>query len=145
MDGGFVQSPLRLNEGLGSLSDWNEETICARAGKLAGEALDVWTFPKLNASILDAYRPQTSATGKTIDDHPHLSSGAMRNLFDEFRKQVLMLDPCVTEEFLKRYVAYKAETNFVDVVPQPKPFGCPSMLHFRKSMTPKVFAKMCRV
>jgi predicted transport protein len=26
----------------------------------------------------------------------------------------------VTEEFLKRYIAYKAETNFVDVVPQAK-------------------------
>jgi predicted transport protein len=32
----------------------------------------------------------------------------------------LALDPCVTEEFLKLYVAYKAETNFVDVVPQAK-------------------------
>jgi len=38
----------------------------------------------------------------------------------EFRKQVLALDPCVTEEYLKLYVAYKAETNFVDVVPQAK-------------------------
>ena len=28
------------------------------------------------------------------------------------------MDPCVTEELLKRYIAYKAETNFVDVVPQ---------------------------
>ena len=28
------------------------------------------------------------------------------------------LDPVVKEEFLKQYVAYKAETNFVDVVPQ---------------------------
>jgi predicted transport protein len=33
---------------------------------------------------------------------------------------VLALDPCVSEEFLKLYVAYKAETNFVDVVPQAK-------------------------
>ena len=30
------------------------------------------------------------------------------------------MDPCVTEEYLKLYVAYKAETNFVDVVPQAK-------------------------
>jgi predicted transport protein len=33
---------------------------------------------------------------------------------------VVALDPCVSEEFLKLYVAYKAETNFVDVVPQAK-------------------------
>ncbi|WP_419590645.1 DUF5655 domain-containing protein, partial [Thiolapillus sp.] len=39
---------------------------------------------------------------------------------DAFRKQVLALDPVVSEEFLKLYVAYKAETNFVDVVPQAK-------------------------
>jgi predicted transport protein len=44
----------------------------------------------------------------------------MRGVFDAFRKEVLALDPCVTEEFKKLYVAYKAETNFVDVVPQAK-------------------------
>lgn len=32
----------------------------------------------------------------------------------------MAFDPVVTEEFLKLYVAYKAETNFVDVVPQAK-------------------------
>ncbi|TRZ88498.1 MAG: hypothetical protein D4R83_00070 [Streptomycetaceae bacterium] len=33
---------------------------------------------------------------------------------------MLALDPCVTEVFLKLYVAYKAETNFVDVIPKAK-------------------------
>ena len=44
----------------------------------------------------------------------------MRQLFDTFRKEVLALDPCVSESFMKLYVAYKAETNFVDIVPQAK-------------------------
>ena len=44
----------------------------------------------------------------------------MRDLFETLRKSVMALDPCVNEEFLKLYVAYKAETNFVDVVPQAK-------------------------
>src|SRR5690606_16081955 len=44
----------------------------------------------------------------------------IRELFEALRQAVLELDPCVTEEFLKLYVAYKAETNFVDVVPQAK-------------------------
>jgi predicted transport protein len=39
-------------------------------------------------------------------------------LFESLRVQVLALDACVSEEFLRRYIAYKAETNFVDVVPQ---------------------------
>ena len=44
----------------------------------------------------------------------------MQPLFEAFRQEVLALDPVVTEEILKLYVAYKAETNFVDVVPQAK-------------------------
>ena len=44
----------------------------------------------------------------------------MGALFDAFRKAVLALDPCVAEEFLKLYVAFKGETNFVDVIPQAK-------------------------
>jgi predicted transport protein len=42
----------------------------------------------------------------------------MRPIFEAFRHEVLALDPCVSEEILKLYVAYKAETNFVDVIPQ---------------------------
>jgi len=39
----------------------------------------------------------------------------MRALFERFRKEVLALDPCVTEEFLKLYVACKAETKGPDI------------------------------
>jgi len=42
----------------------------------------------------------------------------MRKLWELLRNEILALDPCVNEEFLKLYIAYKAETNFVDVVPQ---------------------------
>ena len=70
--------------------------------------------------MLAAYKPQTATSGYSIDDHPNLLAGTMRELFEAFRKEVLALDPCVAEEFLKLYVAYKAETNFVDIVPQAK-------------------------
>jgi predicted transport protein len=39
-------------------------------------------------------------------------------LFDALRKEIVALDPCVAEEFRKHWVAYKADTNFVDVIPQ---------------------------
>ena len=42
----------------------------------------------------------------------------MHSLFELVRTELLALDPCVSEEILKLYVAYKAETNFVDIVPQ---------------------------
>lgn len=122
MAGGFKESPLKLNAGLGQLEAWNETAIQERAGRLADQALTVWTAPRLDAARLAVYRPENAAAigGYTIEDHPHLSTGGMRGVFDAFRKEVLALDPCVIEEFKKLYVAYKAETNFVDVVPQAK-------------------------
>lgn len=119
---GFAYSPLKLNLGLGKVEVWNEAAIEARADRLALEATKVWTSPQLPLDILDAYRPVAVKAGQQygIDDHPHLATGPIRELFDLFRDAVLALDPCVTEEFLKLYVAYKAETNFVDVVPQAR-------------------------
>ena len=97
----------------------------------------VWCAPKLAADILEAYKPKTAPSVYSINDHAHLRSGPMRELFDAFRKEVLALDPCVTEEFLKLYVAYKAETNFVDVVPQVKRLRLSLNLAFNEINDPK--------
>jgi len=99
----------------------NKEEIKARAKHLSEMAVSVWQVPQLDVSILDAYRPRTQLKAEySIKDHPHLLSGVSQKLFEAFRKEVLGLDPVVNEDFLKLYVAYKAETNFVDVVPQAK-------------------------
>jgi uncharacterized protein with ParB-like and HNH nuclease domain/predicted transport protein len=116
---GFKNSPLKLNAGLGQLEQWTEDAIKARVNRLASMALEVWKAPSLTAEVFATYRPKpTPAAGYTIDDHPQLLGGPIGELFQAFRKEVVALDPCVTEEFLKNYVAYKAETNFVDVKPQ---------------------------
>jgi predicted transport protein len=118
---GFKFSPLRLNRGLGEIANWDEAAIKQRAGRLASQALDVWPAPKLSDDVIGQYRESRGAAATYgIEDHPHLLSAQLRPLFDAFRKAVLALDPCVTEEFLKLYVAYRAETNFVDVIPQAK-------------------------
>ena len=83
-------------------------------------------------------RKAPAAGGYTIDDHPHLlTEWPMREVFEAFRKEVLALDPCVTEEFLKLYVAYKAETNFVDVVPQAKRLRLSLNMAFAEINDPK--------
>jgi uncharacterized protein with ParB-like and HNH nuclease domain/predicted transport protein len=138
MEGGFSQSPLKVNADLGTLSEWNENTIKARAERMAGAAVKVWSPPILQPEILDSYRPkQLVKDGYSIDDHQHLALPQMRELFEAFRKEVLALDPCVTEEFLKNYVAYKAETNFVDLVPQAKQFRLTLNLRFSEITDPK--------
>jgi predicted transport protein len=49
----------------------------------------------------------------------------------------LALDPCVTETFLKLYVAYKAETNFVDVIPRAKYLNLTVNMKFPEIQDPK--------
>ena len=143
MVGGFKQSPLKLNTGLGQLDAWNEATIQERAGRLADQALAVWTAPTLDAATLAAYQPEKvpATGGYTIEDHPHLLTPGLREVFEAFRKEVLALDPCVSEEFMKLYVAYKAETNFVDVVPQAKRLRLSINMAFTEINDPK---KLCR-
>ena len=120
MAGGFRESPLKLNEGLRSQVAWNEAAIKARAERLAKIATGVWAIPSLPDVVLASFRPLKKAVvGYTLDDHPQLAAGsATRDLFDALRKEVLALDPCVTEEYLKYYIAYRAEASFVDMVPQ---------------------------
>ena len=120
MPGGFKESPLKLNQGLGVLDYWNEDTIRQRAERLSAIALEVWGAPQLEDSVLVAYEQKGGTSGYSIHDHPNLLTGHMRALFEAFRREVLALDACVSEEFLKLYVAYKAETNFVDVIPLAK-------------------------
>ena len=143
MKGGFKESPLKLNEGLGALGNWDEAAIQARARRLAEQAAKVWAAPALSAEVLAAYRPKAErAAGYSLDDHPQLAANSpMRPLFEQFRKAVLALDPCVSEEILKLYVAYKAETNFVDVVPQKSRLRLSLNLHFHELHDPKGLAK----
>ena len=143
MQGGFKESPLRLNEGLGALDTWNEGAIRRRARRLAEQATQVWAPPALSPEVLETYRPKVERLpGYTLDDHLNLAADSpMRPLFEMFRKEVLTLDPCVSEEMLKLYVAYKAETNFVDVVPQKSRLRLSLNLHFHELHDPRGLAK----
>jgi len=142
MSGGFRESPLIMNQGLAQLEQWTEETIMERAERLSTKALLVWSIPQLDPDVLELYRPKVAQRpGYTIEDHPYLLSGISRDLFETLRKEVLAIDPVVTEEFLKLYVAYKAETNFVDVVPLAKRLRLSLNMHFPDIIDPRGICK----
>jgi len=143
MKGGFKKSPLRLNEGLGEIEVWDSPAIHDRANRLATIGAKVWAAPNLSTDILDTYRPTTEkASSYSIEDHPQLALGTTtRALFDALRKELFALDPCVTEDFLKLYIAYKAETNFVDVVPQASRLRLALNMQFHELHDPQGVAK----
>lgn len=119
MTGGFKDSPLRLNAGLGTVEKWDEQAIINRANKLADTAATIWTYPEIAGEFLTpATDTQGATTAYTYDDHPFLQNPEPRRLFEALQRQILALDPAVYEEVLKYYIAFKAESNFVDVVPQ---------------------------
>lgn len=117
MEGGFKYSPLKLNRGISEEVLWNEAAINRRAESLASQAVTIWAAPDISAEILEGYKkPKDAKTTYTIDDHSFLLSGKVGGIFTVLRKEITALDACVTEDFLKLYVAYKAETNFADIV-----------------------------
>ena len=142
MEGGFRYSPLKLNKGLAESESWNEAAITKRANKLSNQAIHIWVAPVLPDDVLAAYRAEDGAeAGYSIESHTHLQAGPVRELFDALRKEVLALDDCVREEFLKLYVAYKAETNFLDVVPQASRLRLSLNMDFPELDDPRGIAK----
>ncbi len=81
-------------------------------------------------------------TGYVLADFPQLEEGThIRVLFDSLSYAVMTLDAGVTREILKLYVAFKAETNFVDVVPQKSRLRLSLNMPFHELVDPKCMAK----
>lgn len=60
MEGGFADSPLRLNRELGTADVWNAGTIEKRAESLSKKALTIWPAPSIDDDLLVKYRKKTT-------------------------------------------------------------------------------------
>ncbi len=115
MEKGFKQSPLRLNQSLKDLEPFGEEKIKKRANDLADWALEIWTYPKLEAETLEKYKPKKEK--KVYDLSSYKFSSDSRELFDILREGIKALDERVTENFMKHYITYKHDTIFASIAP----------------------------
>lgn len=55
MEGGFADSPIRLNTDLARLNSWNEYEIVKRANIISDKALEIWKYPQLTEEVLAKY------------------------------------------------------------------------------------------
>ncbi|MEG0693646.1 MAG: DUF262 and DUF1524 domain-containing protein, partial [Oscillospiraceae bacterium] len=119
MEGGFNDSPLRLNKFMQKVDVWNEEMINKRAKELATIAINIWKAPNLSQEILDKYLlgEEKEVNSYSIDSYEYLK-GEILELYFSLRKRILNIDASVKEEYKKLYIAFKSHTNFVDIVPQ---------------------------
>jgi predicted transport protein len=140
---GLRHSPLFLNQGLGEVEDWNEVEILERAKRLGKRALTVWKNISLPGDVLDKYRPGEAdkATGYGLDDFEHLQKPDIRALFEEIKGEILRIDPVVHEVIRKLYVAFKAETNFVDIVPQAQSLRLSLNMSIEELLDPRGIAR----
>lgn len=143
MEGGFNDSPIRLNSFLRNTNIWNEETILKRANQLAQKASLIWKAPQLQEEILEKYtksEEKQTTVHYTLEHYEYLK-GEMLDLYFTFRKRVLNIDSSVKEEFKKLYIAFKSSTNFVDIVPQKARLRLSLNIDFSDIIDPKGICK----
>ncbi|MEG1950506.1 MAG: DUF262 and DUF1524 domain-containing protein [Odoribacter sp.] len=138
MEGGFNDSPLRLNRFMQKVDIWNEKTINERAKELATIAAKIWKAPNLSQEILDKYlhSEEKNISDYTVDNYEYLK-GEMLELYFSLKKRILNIDASVKEEYKKLYIAFKSHTNFVDIVPQKSRLRLSLNMEFSQIEDPK--------
>ncbi|GAA9585928.1 DUF262 and DUF1524 domain-containing protein [Helicobacter pylori] len=116
MEGGFKDSPLRLNRSLRDLASFGEKEIKKRANDLADLALKIWTYPNLDAETLEKYKPKKEKKVYNLSSYKFGSNS--KELFDILSKEIKALDEKIVENFNQDYISYKFSKNFVDIVVQ---------------------------
>ena len=143
MEGGFRDSPIRLNRSLANLEHWGKEQINQRAEKLADLAITIWKAPSLPSEILNGYKTSGVRGSRvySIEDHRHHLHGTALDMFQRLRTRILNFDPSIQEEFTKRYIAYKTGTTFVEIEPQQNELRLALNMEFSEIADPKNLAK----
>jgi uncharacterized protein with ParB-like and HNH nuclease domain/predicted transport protein len=141
MEGGFDDSPIRLNEFLRRTFNWTEETINERAKELALKAIQIWKFPQISEGDLEKYKPEEKEVATySIDDYEYLN-GPNLELYQILKKRILNIDSSVKEEVKKYYIAFKSSTNFADIVPQKSRLRISLNIDFSEIIDPKGLCK----
>ena len=115
MAGGFKESALRLNKYVILQNKWNQKHIQERAKELAKKAESIWPYPTLTVAELAPYQVKEKTVQKYSLETYDVNAFT-RILFESLDKRIMNLSPAVKKEYKKLYVAYKLDTNFVDIV-----------------------------
>lgn len=90
LEGGFSDSPLRLNKNVANKDTWNKDSIVSRAKELIDKTAQTWNFPDLPKLVLDAYRQ-----AKQVKDRPEYKledyemKGAILQLYEALKQRIL--------------------------------------------------------
>jgi len=137
MEGGLKESALRLNKYVVLQTTWGETQVNERAQLLSELAKKSWPYPMLTKDELVSYCKQEETTKQyNINSYDQINA-FNKMLFEKLNIRIMNLATYVRREFKKLYVAYKADTNFVDVVIQKSRLRLSVNMKFSEVIDPK--------
>ncbi len=82
INGGFDESPLRLNRDMRESKVWTENEMIARAERLANQSIELWPLLKISSKLISEY---------ALDERKHLSHGKTTSDVDGFKENTTEL------------------------------------------------------
>ena len=135
MKGGFKESALRINSYVIKQTEWNASKIIERAEELTFKVLDIWKYPKLSKEQLEQYKPKGKGSKYSIETYDINAFNKM--LWEKVDEKILELDVDIKRVFNKLYIAYKLESNFVDICILRNSLRIVLNMEFNKIFDPK--------
>lgn len=113
---GFKNSHLKLNQDIAKLSKWNEGEIIKRARDLAGQIVSIWQYPYVSQKEIDEYLKKDTTDGvyTSMEHYPVMDKEIMK-IYEELDRKILSLDSGIRKEYKQQYIAYKMDSNFVNI------------------------------
>ena len=104
MEGGFADSPIRLNTDIARLEKWDKSEILKRSNTLAEKSRDVWKYPHTSKEILEKYSAMNEEEDEDEED-PHAkweynleqASEQIRHNVDLLISQIHQKFDCIAE------------------------------------------------
>ena len=120
MEGGFADSPLRLNKFVKAQNKWTEAEIEKRGKALGTSALKIWCPMQIDAaSVRQAKlkRIKEEAAGYS-QESLSIDGEGLKLLFEAIRKEILNTGADIVEIFRPKSVTYRVFDYFVEVIPR---------------------------
>lgn len=141
MEGGFKQTAVRLNSYIVLQDCWTEDKIKERAKLLADKAIKIWVFPKLTEAEMAPYIAEPNKNYLKYNLNSYDINLFTKMLYEKLDIRIMNLSSSVKKEFTKKYVAYKVDTNFVDIIFQEKRLRIAINMKFADVKDPKGICK----